>query len=191
MPLVLREGPASEPVTVAEAKAHLRVDGTAEDVLIASLIMTSRLHIETALDLALIDQDWTLQLDRWPGGAGFDIPLSPLGSVTEIRVRDAGGVAAVIAPEHYLVDAIAKPGRVIWTTAPPLHPGVRAGGIAIDFSAGYGATATSVPQTLRQSILLLVAHWYEHRDPGEIGTAAANVPVAVSDLLLPYRRVRL
>jgi len=56
MALVLTSGPASEPVTLAEAKTHLRVDGSAEDTLIASLIITSRLHVEAGLGLALVTQ---------------------------------------------------------------------------------------------------------------------------------------
>lgn len=191
MALHLRSGPAVEPVTAAEAKAHLRIDGGAEDVLIASLIVTSRLHVEAALDLALIDQDWTLQLDRWPDESVVECPLIPLASVSEVRLRDMAGEHHIIAPEHYIVDAVSRPGRLIWTTVPPLQPGLRAAGIEIDFSAGFGASAANVPAPIRQAVLLLVAHWYEHRDPGEIGTAAANVPAAVSELLLPYRRVRL
>lgn len=54
MPLVMTSPPAAEPVTVADAKAHMRIDTDAEDVLIGSLLLTSRLHIETALSLALI-----------------------------------------------------------------------------------------------------------------------------------------
>ena len=49
MPLVLTAGPAVEPVSLAEAKAHMRVDGTAEDTLIGSLILTARLHVEAEL----------------------------------------------------------------------------------------------------------------------------------------------
>lgn len=56
MALVLTNGPSVEPVSVSEAKAHLRIDGAEEDVLLASLILTSRLHVEAALGLALIDQ---------------------------------------------------------------------------------------------------------------------------------------
>ena len=56
----LSSGPAVEPVTLSEAKAHLRLETTAEDALVTSLIMTSRLHIEAALGLAL-----TRRTGRW------------------------------------------------------------------------------------------------------------------------------
>ncbi len=66
MPLILTAGPSVEPVSLAEAKAHCRVDGTAEDTLIASLIVAARMHVERALDAALIAQGWSLYLDGWP-----------------------------------------------------------------------------------------------------------------------------
>ncbi|HWK38638.1 MAG TPA: head-tail connector protein, partial [Hyphomicrobium sp.] len=75
MALVITSAPAVEPVTVSEAKAHLRVDGTAEDTLIGSLILTSRLHIEAALGLALMTQSWRLSLDAWPNGRELELPL--------------------------------------------------------------------------------------------------------------------
>ena len=71
MPLILTAGPSVEPISLAEAKAHCRVDADAEDTLIASLILAARLHIERCLDLALISQSWSLYLDRWP-----DSPMS-------------------------------------------------------------------------------------------------------------------
>jgi uncharacterized phiE125 gp8 family phage protein len=70
-------------------------------------------------------------------------------------------------------------------------PGKAAGGIEIAFTAGYGAAASDVPAPIRQALLLLVAHWYEHRDPIEIGTDATIIPAAVSELLQPYRVRRL
>jgi uncharacterized phiE125 gp8 family phage protein len=70
-------------------------------------------------------------------------------------------------------------------------PGVRAGGIEIDFTAGFGASSASVPAPLKHALLLLTAHWYEHRDPVEIGSPAARIPDAVSDLIQPFRKIRL
>ena len=65
MALVLTSGPGVEPITLAEAKAHLRIDGSVEDTLILSLVITSRLHIEAALGLALITQGWSYFIDAW------------------------------------------------------------------------------------------------------------------------------
>lgn len=191
MALVLTSGPVSEPVTLLEAKAHLRIDGSNEDVLLTSLILTSRLHVEAALGLALINQTWMLVLDRWPGDGTVDIPISPLQAVTAVRVRDPSGTATVVAPTSYLVDIVSKPPRLVWNNTAPPAPGRFANGIEIDLTTGFGASAASVPAPLKHAILMLTAHWYEHRDPIEIGSAAARIPDAVSDLIQPFRKIRL
>ncbi|HXE00853.1 MAG TPA: head-tail connector protein [Hyphomicrobium sp.] len=191
MSLVMTTPPALEPVTVAEAKAHLRVDGDAEDILIGSLVLTSRLHIEAALGLALITQSWTLALDRWPRGNHIDLPMTPLQSVDDVRVVNGAGIVMIIPAESYLVDLASRPGRLVWNNTIPPIPGLPANGIEIDFTAGFGATADSVPAPLKHAILMLTAHWYEHRDPDDIGTSAAQVPAAVSDLIQPFRTIRL
>ena len=191
MALVMTSGPASEPVTVAEAKAHMRIDGTVEDVLIASLIVTSRLHVEAALDLALINQSWTLILDRWPPGPEVDIPLAPLQAVNAVKVKNSAGVPSTVSPTNYLVDLASKPPRIVWNNAARADPGVPAGGIEIEFAAGFGASAANVPAPLKHAVLMLTAHWYEHRDANEIGASAARIPDAISDLIQPFRKIRL
>jgi uncharacterized phiE125 gp8 family phage protein len=191
MSLAMTTPPALEPVTVADAKVHLRVDSDAEDVLIGSLILTSRLHIEAALGLALITQSWTLALDRWPPGDHIDLPLTPLQSVDDVRVKNAAGIAAIVPAESYLVDLASRPGRLVWNNTIPPFPALPANGIEIDFTAGFGATADSVPAPLKHAILMLTAHWYEHRDPDDIGSDAAQIPAAVSDLIQPFRTIRL
>ncbi len=191
MALVLTSGPASEPISVEEAKAHLRIDTNAEDVLIASLILTSRLHIEAAADLALINQTWTLKLDRWPLGAEVVIPLSPLQAVNAVRVKDGNGVAQVVPSTSYLVDMASKPPRLVWNATARPDPGVPAAGIEIEFGAGFGASSVSVPAPIRHAVLLLIAHWYEHRASIEIGSPALRIPDLVSDLIQPFRKIRL
>ena len=191
MALTLTSGPAEEPVTVAEAKAHLRIDGSAEDILIASLIVTSRLHVEAALGLALITQSWRLSLDAWPEDGVVRFQLRPIRSIASVTVKDVTGTPATVAAEDYLLDGLAVRPRLIARDGKWPAPGLRANGIDIEFTAGIGDEAGDVPQQIRHAILLLVAHWYEHRDPLEIGSAAAAIPAPVSDLLKPYREVRL
>lgn len=191
MALVMQTAHVAEPISVAEAKAYLRIDGSSEDVLISSLILTSRLHIEAALGLALMDQEWRLVLDRWPVSGVVRLPLRPLQSVSEVRVFDADGSASIVDPGSYIVDTAGTPPRLIATAAGWPKPGQVANGIEIDFSAGYGAVAEDVPEPIRQALLLLAAHWYEHRDPIEIGSGGSAIPGDVSRLLKPYRVVRI
>jgi uncharacterized phiE125 gp8 family phage protein len=178
-------------VTAAEAKAHLRVDGTDEDTLIASLILTARLHVETALGLALITQSWRLLLDRWPPEKDIELPLQPLQTIDAVRVLPAEGAATVIDPANYLADTASAPPRLVRTGVIWPQPGKAANGVEIDFTAGYGALAADVPAPLRQALLLLVAHWYENREPITVGAPETIVPGPVSDLLGPYRVRRI
>jgi uncharacterized phiE125 gp8 family phage protein len=192
MPLILTSGPAAEPVTLAEAKAHLRVDGTAEDTLIASLIVTSRLHVEAAAGLALITQGWSWYIDAWPPGHVLKLPLRPVQSIAAVRLYDEAAAATTVDPATYFLDGAAAPPRLVRHGALPWpRPGRIVNGIEIAFTAGYGTTAADVPPPIRQAILLLVAHWHEHRSPLEEGAHPAPLPDMVSELLAPFRAVRL
>lgn len=189
---ILLSGPTVEPITLAEAKAHLRVDASGEDSLIQSLIMASRLHIEAALDLALITQSWRHQRDVWPPSRVLILPLRPIQSLTAVTLHDDDATSRTLDVGDFVVDGHANPARLVWrgNGAVPAA-GIIANGIEIDIVAGYGDAATDVPQPIRQALLLLIAHWYENREPVEIGATATTIPASVSELLMPYRRRQL
>ena len=89
------DGPAVEPITLAEMKAYLRADDDpAQDDLIAGLVKAARLTIEAASRRILIAQRWRVVLDRWPPGGTILLPLSPVIAIDSIRVTDAAGVAS-------------------------------------------------------------------------------------------------
>ena len=192
MATVLLSGPAVEPITLAEAKAHLRVDTSGEDSLIQSLIMASRLHIEAALDIALITQSWRHQRDVWPPSRVLILPLRPIQSVTAVTLHDDDATSRSLDIDSFVVDGFANPARLVWRGSGAVPAaGMIANGIEIDFVAGHGDAPADVPQPIRQALLLLVAHWYENREPVEIGASATTIPAGVSELLMPYRRRQL
>lgn len=201
MSLVMTSGPGLEPITLAEAKAHLRVDGSAEDALIQSLIVTSRLHVEAALGLALVTQSWAWFLDRWPRQTAtmsarpvtrVALPLRPVQAIGHVKLWHSDGTSLPLPPGSFHLDGLSTPARIVWLPGtPPGTPERPAGGIEIAFTAGFGAAASDVPPTIRHALKLLVAHWYEHREPVEIGSGVNAVPPMVSELLAPYRRRRL
>ena len=190
MALIYRSGPAVEPVTLQEAKAHLRLETDADDALVLTLIMTSRLHIEAALGLALVTQSWTYIRDRWPPGA-LALPLRPVQVVEAVRLIAADGTPHVLDPATYILDGQGLPPRLMPLTGAWPIPGRSVQGIEIDVVAGFGAAADDVPAPIRQAVLMLVAHWYETREVVEIGSAATAIPAAVSNILSPYRVERL
>ena len=184
--------PLVEPLVLAEVKAHLRVDGADEDTLIDGLITAARLYIELACDRALITQDWAVFHDRWPDNSVVSLPKPPLQAVTAVKIYDVKGVATTLETTDYFADTASQPGRLvraagaIWP-----DPGRAVNGIEIRLRAGYGDAATDVPRTLRQAMLLLLAHWFEIREPVVIGHDVVEVPHAVERLIDPYRSVRL
>ncbi len=192
MPLVLSAGPEVEPVSLAEAKAHLRIDGTDEDILIGSLIVTSRLHIEAEMGLALVTQGWSWFTDAWPRGASLKLPLRPVQSIAAVRTYDDAGVATTLSPDAYFLDGAGKPARLVRQGALAWpKPGRIANGIEIAFTAGYGDAEDDVPAPVRLAVKMLVAHWYEAREPVLLGEQADPVPATVANLIAPYRSVRL
>lgn len=179
--------PNVEPVDLAEAKLHLRVDATADDMLIENLIRAAREYVEDATGRALIDQTWQLDLDGWPSVGYIELPRPPLSSVSSVKYTDSAGVEHTFSAEHYGVDVGSEPGRVVlgygktWpsVTLWPISP------IKITYVAGYGAMASTVPACLRQAVLLLVGHWYENREGVVIGQGFAQLttPFAISSLI--------
>ncbi len=180
--------PAVEPVSLSEAKAHLRVDATDDDSLIQGLIAAARQTAEEHLRRALITQNWRLTLDRFPAGPVIALPRPPLASLAAITTYDEADAATVMPAADYLVDSAETPGRVVLRQGrvwPPV--GRRAAGVAIDFTAGYGAAATDVPEAIRQGILMLIGHFYERREAAVPDGRIAALPFGVAALWRPYR----
>jgi uncharacterized phiE125 gp8 family phage protein len=180
-----------EPVSLAEAKAHLRVDQDYEDALIAQLIVAARSFVERTLSLALITQGWSYFLDALPRSLAVALPISPVQAVSAVKLHGADGGAVTLEAESYSVDVLSQPARLVLNGAMPAVVARALNAFEIAFSAGYGDDAADVPAPLRQAIMLLVAHWFERREPVALGATAQEVPATVAGLLLPYLRVRL
>ena len=196
MALVPISGPAAEPVSLAEAKAHLRVSGTSEDLLIASLITAARVHLELALSCAFITQTWSWFLDDWPGRKRLELPLGPARSISAVRVLTAGDVITTMPAQSYLLTGRARPPRLTlkershWSNGAP-QPAYGADGIEIEFIAGFGDAPADVPAPLRLALLLLIAHWFEQRAPIEVGRGSTELPPMIAELTAPFRQTLL
>jgi uncharacterized phiE125 gp8 family phage protein len=187
MSLLLTAPPAVEPVVLSEVKAHLRVTHTDDDIYISTLIVSARRRVEAATGLKLITQGWSQFLNCWPDGGMVDLELKPVSAINDVVIFGDTDAPATIDPAHYFLDATSNPARLIFRQGRnPAPPGRRAKGIEIRVIAGFGV-AVSVPQELKQAILVLVADQFAHR-----GDDAARVmPPDVLDLLNPYRVMRL
>jgi len=193
MALTLVTGPAVEPVTRNEAKAHLRVDISDDDTLIDGLITAARVHVEQHLKRALVTQTWDLVLDGFPGREAR-LPLPPLASVTSVTYTDDEGGAGSVDAGEYVVDTDREPGRVVLKSG-GTWPAVtlrEAAGVRVRFVAGYG-NAAAVPGPIKQAILLLVGTLYENREDTLVaqGVTVMRLPFGVQALLMPYRVIRV
>ena len=189
MGLTLIATPGVEPVTLAEAKLHLRVDAADDDTLIAALIVAARNQAESRTGRALVTQQWRLDLDRFPVDT-IDLPMPPLQSVESITYLDHDGVRQTLAASEYTVISNETPGVVLpaygksWPSCR-----VAPGSVQISFTAGYGGAAVAVPQAIKQWMLLQVGHGFANRESVNVGNIVNEMPY-VDALLDPYRVVR-
>jgi uncharacterized phiE125 gp8 family phage protein len=187
--------PLVEPISLEQARAHLRVDHYEEDALIASLIAAATAHLDGwsgILGRALVNQTWLQKFPRFPSGAVLGLALAPVQSIVSITYFDADNVQQTLAGSVYtaLDDEL---GPFVTLQVGKAWPATfaREDAVTVTFVAGYGAAASDVPPAIRHAMLLLVGHWYEHREAVVIGTGTAQLPQAVRSLLAPYRKVRL
>jgi uncharacterized phiE125 gp8 family phage protein len=184
---MLIDGPTIEPVSLAEAKAWLKVDGSDEDDLIRSLIVAARLMVEAEIGQVLIGQTWRLIGDTWPSAEEIPVRVGRIIAVPGGRVFDAASMAQAISLDAIRIRRGSMPHAVIVTPRPA--PGRPRAGIEIDLRLGFGEAAADVPETIRLAIRRLVALW--HADRGEGEPAEAGLPPQIRVLLKPFRAPRL
>jgi uncharacterized phiE125 gp8 family phage protein len=201
MALTLITAPTVEPVSLVEARAHLRIDASgsppshADDSYVSTLLLAARKALDGKdgwLNRALLPQTWDLSLDTFPINE-IRIPLPPLIEIVSIKYDDEDGIEQTVASTDYVVDDRAEPGWVVpalnvaWPATLETLNAVR-----IRFRCGYTSgkspeDATGVPETIKLGLLLMVGTWYQNRESVVIGTTVAELPLAVDSLLLPYK----
>jgi len=176
--------PAVEPVTLSEAKAHLRVDAdfTEDDVYVQSLISAARHHVETVCDVSLIRSHWQMKFDLFPA-RDIPLPRPPIatGPITLSYVPIGGG--AHVPYTDFVEDRSSIPAviRPDWNDFWPNARGAE-NDIIVTFWAGYGDSPSSVPTPARHAMLMLAGSWYMHRE--SIVQGSLNPAPHAVDLLL-------
>ena len=193
--LTRQTSPAVEPVTVAEAKAHLRVDVSDDDTYIGTLITAAREWCEQYLDRTLVNTQWVMRFDSFPPDGTQDIelprpPMSMAGTTTAVSLTftsETGGTQA-FSTNSFRVDRNATPGAVktlYGQTWPPHLMDDNA--VSVTWWAGYGSAGSSVPAAVRHAILMLVGNWYENRSTVLVGSISKQLEFAVESLLSSHR----
>jgi uncharacterized phiE125 gp8 family phage protein len=191
MTLKLKTAPSTTPITLAEAKAHLRVDHTDEDTLIQTLLDAAVSHFDGytgILGRCMISQVWELYYDAFPSG-DMQVPLGNIISIDTVEYVDpTTEIYTTWSDTNYEVDEKSVEGWIVpidsWPTAMETTNAVR-----VTFTAGFGATAASVPGAIRAALLLMIGHLYKNRE-AVADAAMAELPMGVRALVDPFRRVQ-
>lgn len=202
MGLIQTTPPAAEPLTLAEAKAHLRVDDDVneDDAMIASLIVAAREYAEVYTGRALITQEWQYVMDEFPRRHlygeriphEFRLPKPKLQSVQSITYTANDGTPTTLDPAMYVVDTASIVGRIALAHGQWWPDALRqANAVTVAFTCGYG-DAAAVPAGIKQAMLLCIGSWYENRESVIVSVGRAlvsEVPFTVDALLSAHRVV--
>lgn len=187
MAIEVTSGPAVEPLTTAEAKAHLRVDLDAEDDLIDAAVLAARTYIENFTRLKLITQTIKLTQTGFCGGT-LPLPVAPVQSITSVQYKSTtdGTLTTWDAANYQLVKTV-FPNRIApaygltWPT-----PRADFDNVVVTFVAGFGPASTDVPGDILAACKLLTAHFYENRQNELAGNMISKLSLGADRLLMPH-----
>lgn len=197
--------PQSEPVTLDEAKIHLRVDHGDEDELISILVQAATEMGEQFTGRSFITQTRQMKLDNFPGYYGRQAQYNPCigtitlqyGSLISISGNDTASPANALGITYYDEDEVVQtlstsdywvdsssgiPRLVVKNSWPGTFTMPNA--VTITYTAGYGA-AVNVPAQIKQAILLIIGHLYENRESVSV-QQMYEMPMGAKMLLSPY-----
>lgn len=144
--------PTAEPVSLAAAKTHLRVDHDDEDLLIAGLISVARQYVEAWTKRRLVVQTLRADLDYFPYGV-IELPVGPVRDIASVVYLDSAGDSQTLATTLWQSDLRGGLARVLWEASNQPWPTTETGrlnAVTIQFTAGYAIpfTATNATNTL-------------------------------------------
>lgn len=190
--LTVTTAPTVEPITLAEAKQHLRIDYSDHDAMITRLIQVAREYVENRTGRQLVTATLTLNLDRFPRvcddglilkASEIWLPKSPAQSITSIKYLNESGTQLTLSSSVYGLRADVHPGR-IYLKYGQSWPATRniVSAVEVIYKAGYGLAA-SVPAQVKQTMLLLTAHLYGNGEPSISGTISSDIPYTLESLV--------
>ena len=188
MKTVLKTVPVKYPVSLKEAKEHLRIEigQTEDDDYINRKIATATEIAEQFLHRRLITQTWYYYLEAWPAGDTIIMPFGKLQSVTSVKYKDEDGDESTWSSDEYIVDIDTDPGEIVldYNESFPDDTLYPSNAIKIEFVCGYGTSGSDVPSMIRDAMYLIVEDLYENRETIIIGTISSKLKT-IENLLLP------
>lgn len=180
---MLATAAASDPVTLAEAKAYCMVDGTNDNDLITAFISSATNAVQLIIAQQFIQATFDETWDYFP--CEFTLDRSPLASVSYVKYYDVDGTLTTISSANYHVDTYSRRPRIVPIES-YVWPDTQCGkpsAVIVRYVAGY-AGASSVPGTIKTAIMATVKHWYDNRGPiVTSGAIPKELPRHLNDLL--------
>lgn len=180
--------PAEEPVTLVEAKAHLRVDHALDDAYLPMLIAAARQKCEEYLRRSIVSTQWTQYFDTFPeDGGAIKLARAGVTSVDAVKYINTDGVEKTLDPAEYTFHVAEEPTLIApayGKSWPDIRSQPRA--VSVQFKSGWGSAAV-VPGGIKMAVLQLVGTWYANRESVVTGTIATEIPQTVEYLLSPWR----
>ncbi len=161
--------PAIEPVTLAHAKLHARIDHDIEDALLATFAAAARQHGEHLTARQFVEAEWEIVLEAFPQGNGpIALPRPPFQAVAAVAYVDLDGEEQTLADSNYHVDTDGHFGAIYPAEAAP-WPATRCrrnGGVIVRFRTGWPVVngAASTPEAIQAWMLARVTGLYEQRE---------------------------
>ena len=188
--LVLKTGPATTAISLAEAKAFLRVDSDYDDdnAYITSLIGVATNVVEQFTRRRLITQTYNIYYDEFP--PYMDLQVGNVASVTHVKYYDTDNSLQTLDTSEYDVDIRVKPGRIYQAedgNFPDTYE--RANSVEVEFVVG--SAASDVEDAIKQAMYIVIGRYYENRQDVVMGTQVNELPLMVEHLLTPYRLLEL
>lgn len=178
---------------VASFKDHLRLgsgfaDDGLQDAVLEDALRAALAAVEGRTGKALIERDFSLSVAAWRDLAAQSLPLAPVSAISALVITDRLGADTLIDAARYRLEPDTHRPRLVANSL--VLPAIPVGGRAtISFTAGYGPAWADLPADIARAVLMLAAHFYEHRHEGAM--QGNPMPFGVSALLDRYRNLRL
>lgn len=180
---VVKTAPAAEPVLLPDAKAHLRIDHTGDDVLIGALLASARAHVESVTGQKLAEQVLTIRCDDWSDLTL--LPVAPVANVVSVKYAGAAGDVQAVPAEGYEPRLEGLQPQIVPALGAQWPAKLAGSLITVEVQAGYAPG--QAPPELLAAIKLILGDLYAYRETVGEGASPIQATATVEALVANHR----